>query len=422
MQIDYLDINDIKPYENNPRNNDDAVDAVAESIREFGFKVPIVIDENNVIVTGHTRYKASQQLGLTHVPCIKANDLTPEQVKAFRLADNKVSEIATWDYAMLKDELEEIDMDMSQFGFDEIEESDIEVKDDGFEFDDDQQELPLAKSKLGEIYQLGEHRLMVGDSTNFEHVSKLMDNDMADLVVTDPPYNVNVSNSDGLTIENDNLDSEDFRNFINAAFENLSASLKDGGAFYIWYGDSEDVNFRYACMDNGLTIKQCLIWVKNAFTLGRQDYQWRHEPCLYGWKEGTGHYFVYDRTQSTVFETTTDFDSMTQEQAVKLLKKIYSDQMPSTILRYDKPTANKLHPTMKPINLIAQLIKNSSETGEIVLDLFGGSGTTLIACEQLRRKCYMMEYDPHYADVIIDRYEDFTGNKAKLLNGDDING
>lgn len=237
----------------------------------------------------------------------------------------------------------------------------------------------------------------------------------ADMVMTDPPYNVNVSNSEGMTIENDNMSSEAFNDFLGKAFANMSHALKPGGAFYIWYGDSEDVAFRNGCKNNGLMIKQCLIWVKNSFNLGRQDYQWRHEPCLYGWKEGASHYFIYDRTQDTVKEDAEiNFDELSKEEAVAMLKKAHARV--STVQKENKPVTNDLHPTMKPIGLIARLIANSSKKGEIVLDLFGGSGTTLIACEQLKRKCYMMEYDPQYVDVIIGRWENLTGKKAEKVN------
>lgn len=259
---------------------------------------------------------------------------------------------------------------------------------------------------------------MCGDSTNPEDVDKLMDGTIADLVVTDPPYNVNISNSYGMTIDNDNLQDEQFYDFLNKAFANMYLYLKEGGAFYVWYAGKEHINFETALRANDLTVKQQLIWVKSQFILGRQDYQWQHEPCLYGWKEGTGHYFTYDRTQSTTIEQDKiDYDALTKEEAIKMLKNIYLSDTPSTIIREKKPTVNDLHPTMKPIALLGKLIKNSSEKEEVVLDLFGGSGSTLIACEELNRKCYMMEYDPRYADVIVKRWETMTGKKAVLING-----
>lgn len=383
MQIVNKNINEIKEYENNPRNNDNAVEYVANSIKEFGFKVPIIIDKNNIIVAGHTRYKASKLLGIDEVPCIVADDLTEEQIKAFRLVDNKSAELATWDLDLLNMELESItDLDMELFDFN-IEKDLKEVVDDDYEV-----ELPEEpKSKLGDIYKLGNHYLMCGDSTKKEDVDRLMNNQLADLIVTDPPYNVNYEGKteDNLKIMNDNLEDTNFYSFLKQAFDNLFVHTKEGGAVYIFHADTEGLNFRKAFKDSGYKLAQCLVWIKNTFVMGRQDYQWRHEPILYGWKLGASHYFVDDRTLDTVLE-------------------------------FDKPNRNAEHPTMKPIELIAYLIKNSSKKDEIVLDLFGGSGSTLIACEQLERKAYMMELDPRYCDVIIDRWEKFTNKKAEIIN------
>ena len=413
MEIINKKIEELKPYENNPRRNDEAVKYVAESIKEFGFKVPIVVDKNNVIVAGHTRYKASKKLGLKEVPCIVADDLTDEQIKAFRLADNKVSEYAEWDIDILNKELMSFDtIDMTEFGFDLDDETEPETEVEEVDIPELMEE-PV--SKPGDIYQLGEHRLMCGDSTNEMDVEKLMNGEIADLVVTDPPYNVNVSNSDGLQIENDNLADYAFRELLDKSFHNLKENLKEGGAFYIWYGDTEDVNFRLACRENELSIRQCLIWVKNSLNLGRQDYKWMHEPCLYGWREGAGHYFIEEYNHTTVIEDKIDLDKMKKEDMKKMLEEILASKVPTTVIHENKPTKNDLHPTMKPINLIAQLVRNSSKKGELVLDLFGGSGSTLITCEQLGRRCNMMEYDPVYADVIIKRWENYTGKKAVKL-------
>ena len=416
MNIIEMKIGDIIPYEKNPRKNDEAVKYVAESIKQFGFKVPIVIDKNNVIVAGHTRYKASKKLGLKEVPCIVADDLTEEQIKAYRLADNKVAELAEWDFDLLGEELDGIlDIDMCDFGFEALEdEEEAEVVEDDFEV-----ELPEEpRTKLGDIYQLGNHRLMCGDSTSVTDVEKLMNGEMADLVVTDPPYNVAIKNSKGMTIENDDMANDKFKDFLTECFLNMERSLKKGGAFYVWYASREHINFEQALNDAGLSVREQLIWNKNTFILGRQDYHWKHEPCLYGWKDGDKHYFVDDRTQSTVFEDKgIDIKKLKKEEMIELLKQFLSDNHSTTIINEDKPSANDLHPTMKPIKLIARLVKNSSRQEEIVLDLFGGSGSTLITCEQLNRKCRMMEYDPKYADVIINRWEQFTGRKAVLLNG-----
>lgn len=411
----FLNISELKPYENNPRFNENAVDAVAASIREFGFKVPIVVDKDNVIIAGHTRLKAAQKLGMTEVPVIIADDLTEEQVKAFRIADNKVAELAEWDFEKLEMELKELNIDMNQFGF-EIE---PETSEDNFDVDNAVEEStknPVCQ--MGEVWQLGEHRLMVGDSTSKEDVSKLMNGEQADCVITDPPYNVAVKNSQGMTIQNDDMSNEDFGNFLAKAFACLNESLKEGGAFYVWYAGKEHINFEQSLNRTGLQVREQLIWVKSQFILGRQDYHWRHEPCLYGWKDGAAHYFVDDRTQDTVIEDMPNINKMGKEELKQYVKELreHFDNVPTTIIREDKPSHNSDHPTMKPIKLIAKLMKNSSKAGEKVLDLFGGSGTTLVTAEQLGRRCFMMEYDPIYADVIIKRWETLTGKKAVKLD------
>lgn len=392
MEILNLKLGEIHPYEKNPRHNESAVDAVAASIKEFGFKVPIIIDKDNIIVAGHTRALAAKKLGLEEVPCIKADDLTPEQIKAFRLADNKVSELAEWDFNLLNEELEGITMDMEQFGF--VLEEDHEI------IEDEVPEAPeVPKSKLGDIYLLGRHRLMCGDSTKPEDVEKLMNGNLADLSITDPPYNVNIGQGggsvmsmriqhhrvDGATIKNDNMDNNEFYDFLCKAFENIKKFTKQGGAFYIWHADTQGLNFRLALNDVGLQVRQCLIWNKNQLVMGRQDYQWKHEPCLYGWIDGESHAWYNDRKQTTV-------------------------------INWDRPKDSPEHPTMKPIGLFDYQIQNSTKKEDIVLDLFGGSGTTIMACEQNGRIGYSMELDPHYVDVIIERWENFTGKKAVLVN------
>ena len=383
MEIVNKNIEEIKMYENNPRNNDGAVEYVANSIKEFGFKVPIVLDKNNIIVAGHTRYKAAKLLNITEIPCIIADDISDEQVKAFRLIDNKAAELASWDIDLLNLELENIkDIDMELFDF-QISNILDNVVDDEYEV-----ELPEdPKTKTGNIYKLGNHYLMCGDSTNAEDVKKLMNNQLADLIVTDPPYNVNYEGKtdNNLKIMNDNMEDNQFYSFLESAFINLYDSIKAGGSIYVFHADTEGLNFRKAMMSSGFKLAECLVWVKNAFVMGRQDYHWKHEPVLYGWKPGASHYFINDRSQSTVLE-------------------------------FDKPIRNEEHPTMKPIDLIAYLINNSSKKDEIVLDLFGGSGTTMIACEQTNRKAFIMELDPRYCDVIVDRWEKFTNQKAELIN------
>lgn len=430
LKVFELRLDLLKEYENNPRFNDGAVEKVAESIKEFGFKVPIIIDKDNTIVAGHTRYKAAQKLGLKKVPCIIADDLTAEKVKAFRLADNKVSEYSSWDQDKLYKELMElkvVDFDTEKFGFetknidvsgadlDEIMkqfegQSKLEIVDDNFNVEEAIPEIPTTTP--GEVWQLGIHRLICGDSTDKTTVEKLMNGSKADLFLTDPPYNINVSNSQGMTIENDNMNKTEFINFLSKAFNAAMIQIKEGAAFYIWYADTSAIEFHESCRNANMTVRENLIWVKSQFILGRQDYHWRHEPCLYGWKDGAAHYFIHDRSQSTVFDVYRDIDELPENEIRSYLKSILKT---STVLYEKKPSVNDLHPTMKPLKLIGRLINNSSKVNDLILDVFGGSGSTLIASEQLKRKCYMIEYDPKYCDVIIKRWEELTGEKAVLL-------
>lgn len=413
--IEYKKIGDIRPYEKNPRKNDGAVKYVVQSIKDFGFKVPIVIDKDGVIICGHTRYKAAIRLKLKEVPCITASDLTDEQIKAFRIADNKVSEYAEWDLDLLNEELADIiNINMDDYGFENVLEEKEEIEDDGFDLDEALQEPPRTKS--GEKYRLGDHILMIGDSTSEHDVAELMSGEQADLVVTDPPYNVNVKNSQGMTIANDNLENDEFHQFLKSCFKNMRDHLKAGGAFYVWYAASEHINFETSLNENGFRVRQQLIWNKNSANFSRADYHWKHENCLYGWKDGAAHYFVEDYTQKTVYEEEIpNINKLKKEELVELVKKLLDDTKPTTVINEDKPHCNDLHPTMKPLKLIGKLVKNSSKMGETVLDLFGGSGSTLIVCEQLGRTCRMMEYEPKYADAIIKRWEDYTGQTAELI-------
>ena len=408
-------VDELIPYINNPRHNDAAVDAVASSIKNFGFKVPIVIDANNEIINGHTRLKAAKKLGLIEVPVIVASDLTPEQVKAFRLADNKVSELATWDDTLLSQELgelQELDIDMSAFGF-EVDDlkgvSDVEEDD----YDEDIPDEP--KSKQGELYQLGNHRLLVGDSTSAEDIARLMDGEQLDLLVTDPPYNVAYEGSDGKTIQNDNMGESQFLAFLSDAFQAANTVMKAGAPFYIWHASREVVAFETAVKNAGWTTKQMIVWVKNSFAFGRSDYHWQHEPCLYGWKDGAAHYFIDDRTQTTVIEDKPDLKKMTKAELIDYIGDLQSSETTS-VLREDKPMKNDIHPTMKPLKLISRLVLNSSKPNENVGDFFGGSGSTLMSCEQLGRHCFTCELDPRYADAIISRWETFTGRKAVKID------
>lgn len=417
LKVEYIPINEITPYENNAKiHTEEQIEQIKKSIEEFGMNDPIGIwGEDNIIIEGHGRLMALQELGWTEVPVIRLDDLTDDQRKAYTLIHNQTTMNTGFNIDILNEELQSIDLDMSFFGFDDIPEPEIDIKDDDFDIEEIE---PIKEpiSKRGEIYKLGNHYLMVGDSTNPDDVEKLMNGAVADLVVTDPPYNVAVSNSQGMTIENDDMSDEAFKEFLNKSFYNLNKNLKDGGAFYVWYASKEHINFETELKNNGLQVRQCLIWVKQHFNLGRQDYKWKHEPCLYGWKDGASHYFIDEFNHPTVIEDKIDFDSLKKEEAIQMLKDIYNDGISTTVIHEDRPMMNDLHPTMKPLKLIARLIRNSSKEKEKVLDLFGGSGSTLIVCEQLNRQCYMMEYDPVYADAIIKRYEDFTGKKAVKIN------
>ena len=385
MKVQNISIQDVKPYANNPRDNDGGVDAVANSINEFGWQQPIVVDKDNVIIVGHTRYKAAKKLGMDKVPVVVADSLSPEQVKAYRLADNKTGELTDWDMGLLDDELADIaDIDMSDFGFDlDISDDDEEVQED--DFDEEPPEEP--KSKFGQVYQLGRHRLMCGDSTKAEDVKKLVGGVQCDLLLTDPPYNVGYEGKQKskMTIKNDRQEDDEFYKFLFNAFSAAKDNLKQGSSFYIWYASSEAANFNNAANNAGLSVREELIWEKNSLVMGRQDYQWKHEPCLYGWVEGGSHSW-------------------------------YSDRKQTTVMHFDKPQRADLHPTMKPVALFDYQIKNSTKSGDVVLDLFGGSGTTIMACEQDGRNACVMEYDPKYVDVIIKRWEDFTGKKAELIS------
>ena len=386
MEIKNMKIADIHPYEKNPRFNDDAVDAVAKSISEFGWRAPIVVDKDYVIVCGHTRLKAAQKLGLTEVPVHVASDLTPEQIQAYRIADNKTAEIAEWNYDLLPLEIKELqdaNFDLSLLGFDTDELDQLlngtsadEVTDGETEPDAVPEAPEEAVSRRGEVYRLGEHLLLCGDSTKPEDIAKLMGEEKANMYLVDPPYNVALTGSNGLTIQNDNMADGKFREFLTAAFRCASDSLEPGASFYIFHSDSESSNFRLAARDTELEVHETLYWIKNSFVLGRFDYHYQSESCLYGWKPGAPH-------------------------------KWYSDRCQCNLLNFDKPKHNDVHPSMKPVEMLVYLVQNSSKRGETVLDNFGGSGSTLIACEQTGRKCRMIELDEKYCDVIRRRWAEF---------------
>lgn len=416
MDIREINIDQLIPYSNNPRHNDSAVEAVVNSIKEFGFKVPIVVDKNNVIVAGHTRIKAAKKLGMEQVPCVIADDLTPSQVKAFRLADNKVAELATWNLEMLEqelDELAELDIDMTGLGF----EFKPDAEEDDFDPDEVLGEMEVPGTNPGDIYILGRHRLLCGDSTKKKDFSNLLKGDKVKLVITDPPYNVDYEGGTGLKIMNDAMSDTKFRAFLTDAYKRMYEAAEPGAPIYIFHADSEGYNFRGAFKDAGFKLAQCLIWVKQSLVLGRQDYHWRHEPILYGWKEGAAHFWYGERNKDTVIDDEKiNYTKAKKADLIQALKdmheKVYKN---SSVIYHDKPSRSSEHPTMKPVKLIGKLMNNSSERGDTVLDPFGGSGSTLIAAEQLERTCYIVEMDPKYCDVIVKRWEEFTGEKAVKL-------
>ena len=387
LTIEYLPIKSLKPYERNTRKHTDYdVGEIAKSITECGFNDPIgVYGESLTIVEGHGRLLAAKKLGMKEVPCIRLDHMTDDQRRKYAILHNKTAELSAFDFDNLAIELEDLDFSNFDFTFgieDEEEETEI-VEDEAPEVDDDAE--PIAK--LGDIWQLGRHRLMCGDSTDIESVEKLMGGQMADMLLTDPPYNVAYEGKtkDHLTIQNDSMDNDSFRQFLRDAFTSADAVMKQGAVFYIWHADSEGYNFRGACFDIGWKVRQCLIWNKNSMVMGRQDYHWKHEPCLYGWKEGASHLWASDRKQTTVID-------------------------------YQRPTKAEIHPTMKPVGLFDYQIKNNTKGGDIVLDLFNGSGTTIMACEQNGRVARCMELGPRYVDACVKRWENFTGEKAVLLN------
>lgn len=385
------DINTLIPYARNARTHSDTqIAQIAASIREFGFLSPVIVSEDGTILCGHGRFYAAQKLGLKKVPCIKESHLTETQKRAYILADNKLSLNAGWDAEMLAVELSELqndDFDLSLIGFDENELADL-FADDEKKAKDDNFDLSAALEKAafvekGDIWTVGRHCLMCGDATNSNDVTRLMGGKKANLIVTDPPYGVSFKSSDGLSIQNDSIKGDDFYNFLLSAFQNMATNLEIGGSAYVFHADTEGLNFRKAFIDAGFHLAGVCIWVKNSLVLGRSDYQWQHEPVLFGWKKGGKHRWYADRKQTTIWN-------------------------------YDKPKRNKNHPTSKPLDLLGYPICNSSQENGIILDLFGGSGSTLIACEQTNRVCYMMELDEKYASVILRRYVENTNNAENV--------
>jgi len=395
MQIEQRLLSELIPYINNSRkHSDDQVTQIAASIKEFGWTNPILVDGDNGIIAGHGRIMAAKKLNMTEVPVIELAHLSKEQRKALIIADNKLALNSDWDSNLLAIELKDLqdlgfDLNLTGFNADELANLLLPEQVAGLTDEDAIPETPIEpKTKLGDIYQLGNHRLMCGDSCSIEQVEQLTDG-LVDILVTDPPYNVNYEGAtkDKLTIMNDSMGDEQFRQFLRDAFVAADTVMKPGAVFYIWHADSEGYNFRGACRDANWKVRQTLIWQKDSMVMGRQDYHWKHEPCLYGWKEGAAHLWAADRKQTT-------------------------------IIHCKKPRINDIHPTMKPVELMEYQILNNTKGMDIVLDLFGGSGSTMIACEKVGRQSRLMELDPKYCDVIVKRWEDFTGKKAELIQND----
>ena len=386
MQL--VPVSKLVPYVNNARTHSpEQVMKLRSSLREFGFINPIIIDRDYGIIAGHGRLLAAKEEGITEVPCVFVDYLTEAQKKAYILADNRMAMDAGWDEELLRVEIEALQgeaFDVSLTGFDEMELADLfkDGSDSGAEDDDYDLSAALEKAAFverGDIWTVGRHRLMCGDATSAEDVAALMDDRKANLILTDPPYGVSFKSSSGLTIQNDSMKNEEFYNFLLSAFENMADHLEKGGAAYVFHADTEGLNFRRAFIDAGFHLAGCCIWVKDSLVLGRSDYQWQHEPVLYGFMQNGKHPWYSDRKQTTIWN-------------------------------FAKPKRNANHPTSKPLDLLGYPIGNSTQENAIVIDTFGGSGYTLMACEQINRTCCTMELDEKYASVILRRYVDDTGD------------
>lgn len=435
---------DLHPAEYNPRvelrPGDSEYEKIRRSIEEFGYVDPIIANADGTIIGGHQRYNVLRDLGYETAQVVIV-DVDKAREKALNLALNKIT--GAWDdervYELLVElDLSDIDMQLSGFDPDELETLAVtfgeQATDDGFSPEEAEQkarERSVDRPERGTIWRLGEHRLMCGDCLSPEDWAKLTEGAAADLVITDPPYNVDYTSKDAhlgqfrtpngyrtqSTISNDKLEAEAFYAFLKKSFTNLQQMLRPGGAVYVFHADYHGRAFRNAFYEAGLRYSQCLIWEKNQFILGRADYQWRHEPILYGWKEGAPHYFTCDRTQDSVLlEDDIDFRAMKKPELIAFIEEIRAAYASATTVLYEPhPISSDLHPTMKPVTLVGRLIANSSRRGDLVIDGFGGSGTTMIAAEQLGRRAYLMELDPVYCDVIVQRWEQYTGREAERI-------
>ena len=396
-QMTLVEIDKLIPYINNARTHSkEQINKLRSSLREFGFINPVIIGRDFGIIAGHGRVMAAREEGIDAVPCVFVDHLTEAQKKAYIIADNRMALDAGWDEELLKVEIEALqaeafDISLTGFGDDEL--SDLFGKDkDTIEDDDYDLTAALEKAAFvekGDVWVVGRHRLVCGDATSAEDVALLMDGKKANLIVTDPPYGVSFKSNSGLTIKNDSMKDEEFYNFLHKSFENMVAHLESGGSAYVFHADTEGLTFRKAFIDAGFHLAGVCIWSKNSLVLGRSDYQWQHEPVLYGFLKNGKH-------------------------------RWYSDRKQTTIWNFNKPKRNENHPTSKPLDLLSYPIRNSSQENAIVIDTFGGSGSTLMACEQTNRICFTMELDEKYASVILRRYVEDTGDAASVyvLRGD----
>lgn len=418
MKIVQVPTASILPNPENPRFiTAEQFDKLKQSMLDFPEMQrlrPIVIDESRTALGGNMRLKAAEAIGQENVWVIQITDLTPEQKQEFVIKDNVG--YGEWDWDTLaniwsKEDLNEWGLiTPEEYYPEEEEETEFE---DGYEIPEEVE----TNIQDFDLIEIGRHRLVCGDSTKQKYVTKLMDGKEADLVMTDPPYNVNYTGGTGLTIMNDKQTNSQFFQFLLDFYNEFKDVTKAGGAWYVWHADTEGYNFRRAFEESGLLLKQCLVWVKNALVMGRQDYQWKHEPCLYGWKEGAAHYFVKDRTNTTVIEEPEiDLTKLKKQELIEKLEQILQNSQ-TTILRHDKPRKSAEHPTMKPILLLAPLIRNSSKPNEIVADPFIGSGSTMVASHQIGRICYGMELDPKYCQVVIDRMTALDPSLEVKING-----
>ena len=394
-EMKMINTKELVPYVNNARTHSpEQINKLRSSLREFGFVNPIIIDKDKTVLAGHGRLMAAKEEGIEEVPCVLVDYLTEAQKKAYILADNRYAEDAGWDEEMLRLEIEALegmDFNLGLTGFDEDEIVDLfdtdntsDVEDDDFDLEEALEQAAFVKQ--GDIWTVGRHRLMCGDATKKEDVEKLMEDKKANLVVTDPPYGVSFKSSDGLSIKNDNLKEGEFYNFLLSAFKNMADFLEKGGSAYVFHADTEGLNFRKAFIDAGFHLSGCCIWVKNSLVLGRSDYQWQHEPVLYGFLKNGKHYWSKN-----------------------------AGRKQTTIWNFDKPKKNSNHPTSKPLDLLSYPIGNSSHENAIVIDTFGGSGSTLMACERTNRICNTMELDEKYASVILRRYVEDTGDSKNVF-------